>query len=362
MKKLNGNQKTILFTGGGSAGHVTPNLPLIQKFLESGWHVIYVGSKTGMEKEIIGRVSIPYYEIKSGKLRRYFSWRTFFEPLLIGYGIIQSFFLCRKVKPKVVFSKGGFVTFPVVVGAWLNRIPVVVHESDLTPGLANRLSYPFARKVCLTFPEGKKFFKTNKAIITGTPIRDALFQGNAEKGKQLCHFFNGKPILLVMGGGQGAGRINEVIFVLLPKLLEQFQVVHICGKGKKNQTCANTPGYIQYEYLNDELPDIFACTDLVISRSGSNSLHELLSLKKPHILIPLSKRVSRGDQIHNAHYYSQKGLSYVLYEEELTPDKLLEMILKVYSEKEILNNKLENYTSLDSKQLIYQQLIELAQI
>jgi UDP-N-acetylglucosamine--N-acetylmuramyl-(pentapeptide) pyrophosphoryl-undecaprenol N-acetylglucosamine transferase len=351
---------TILFTGGGSAGHVTPNLALIKKFLDMEWQVIYVGSKSGMEKEIIQQLKIPYYGIASGKLRRYFSWRTFIEPFVVLLGIIQAFGLCRKLKPQIVFSKGGFVAFPVVVGAWLNKIPVVVHESDLTPGLANRLSFPFAKKICVTFPEGKKYFTEAKVIVTGTPIRESLLRGDVQKGRDLCGFSDNKPILLIMGGGLGSALINNIVRQILPKLLSKFQVVHLCGTGKIDNEFNSIVGYAQFEYLNTEISDIYACADLVVSRAGANTLYELLYLKKPHLLIPLSKNASRGDQIVNAQYFVGRGLSHVLYEEELDAEKLLAMLINIYKQKDQLCQIMTNLALPDSNQIICSELTNLA--
>lgn len=352
--------QTIVFTGGGSAGHVTPNIALIQKFVAAGWKVIYMGSKTGMEKEIIQKLGTPYYEIATGKLRRYFSWRTIIEPFAILLGIFQAYFLCKKFKPNIVFSKGGYVAFPVVVGAWLNRLPVIVHESDLTPGLANRLSFPFANKICVTFSEAQNHFSAKKTIVTGTPIRDNLSQGKAQKGRELCNFSQAFPVLLILGGGQGAAIINQTIRTILPKLLPHFQIAHICGKGKLDTHLMQEDRYKQFEYLNDELADLFACADLVISRAGANSLYELLYLKKPHILIPLSRRASRGDQIVNAQYFAKQGLSKVLLEEELTGERLLTMIESVYAERDKLHQRLMNFSLPDSNQIIFSELTQLA--
>lgn len=355
-------KNTILFTGGGTAGHVTPNLALIKMFQESGWNVLYMGSKNGIEKNIIERIKIPYYGIASGKLRRYFSWRTFIDPFLILFGILQALTFCYRMKPKVVFSKGGYVAFPVVLGAWINRIPVVIHESDLTPGLANRLCFPFAQKICVTFPEGKKYFSSDKAIVTGTPIRDSLLQGDIIKGRELCQFDCEKPTILIIGGGQGSSIINATIRQILPKLLQRFQVVHVCGKGKLDEKFNNLTGYKQFEYLDDELADVMACADFVISRAGSNSLYELIALKKPHIVIPLSLRASRGDQIHNAKYFAEKGLTYILFEEDMTSDSLLNLIYKLDQERAAVHQRLIEYSLPDSKQLIYGTIEELVQI
>jgi UDP-N-acetylglucosamine--N-acetylmuramyl-(pentapeptide) pyrophosphoryl-undecaprenol N-acetylglucosamine transferase len=350
--------QTILFTGGGSAGHVTPNIALIHKFQAMGWQVVYVGSDTGTEQAILGGLKIKYYGIKTGKLRRYFSWRTFLEPFAILYGIIQAIGICIKTKPNIVFSKGGFVAFPVVVAAWLNRIPIIIHESDLTPGLANKLSFPFANKICVTFAEGKINLASNKTVVTGTPIRESLLQGQSERGRQFCQF-NDEPILLVLGGGQGSAIINDAIRSLLPKLLDHFQVAHVCGKGKIASAQDNAR-YRQFEYLHEELADIFACSDLVISRSGANSLYELLCLCKPHILVPLSMRASRGDQIVNAAYFADRGLSNVLYEEDLNTESLLGLINKVYADKDAQKKRLQDFSLPDSNQIIYQELVTLA--
>lgn len=352
--------QTILFTGGGSAGHVTPNIALIHTFLAAGWNVVYIGSADGIEKEIISRVEIPYYSVTTGKLRRYFSWRTLIEPFRIMLGIIQAFILCRKLKPNIVFSKGGFVAFPIVVGAWFNRIPIIVHESDLTPGLANKLSFPFADKICVTFQEGSEAIAARKRVVSGTPIRNGLLQGQAAKGRSFCQFNQQDPILLVLGGGQGAAIINQTIRTILPKLRESFQIVHVCGKGKMDTSLSYDDRYRQFEYLNDELADVFACSDLVVSRAGSNSLYELLCLKKLHIVIPLSKRASRGDQIVNARYFAKRGLSNVLFEEELSGDSLLSLITEVYSKKAEFCQRLSSFQLPDSNQIIYKEVIQLS--
>lgn len=350
-------RKSILFTGGGSAGHVTPNIALIKHFQQAGWQVTYVGSINGIEKEIVTKINIAYYGIASGKLRRYFSWQNFLDPFKIILGIIQAFFLCLKIKPAVIFSKGGFVAFPVVVAGWLRRIPVVIHESDLVPGLANRLSFPFAKKVCLTFADSVKYFKDNtKILVTGTPIRTELFAGDATQGRKMCRFSADKKTILVFGGGLGADAINRIVRATLPQLLTHYQVVHLCGKGKLDASMQSV-GYVQFEYLHKELPDVMACADLVISRAGANSLYELLALRKPHILIPLSKQASRGDQIINAKYFANLGLSQILFEEELTGEKFLEKMDWLAKHEEDTKRALANFMVPNSVELIYELII-----
>ena len=320
-------RKKIILTGGGTAGHVTPNLALIEKLKRNGWQIEYVGSKTRIEKNMIAAVNIAFHSVSTGKLRRYFSWQNFIDPFKIMFGIIQAWYLLLRLKPDVVFSKGGFVAFPVVVGAWLNGIPVVVHESDMTPGLANKISFPFASKICLTFaPAQKHFKKTQKVAVTGTPIRDALFNGSQEKGLALCGFNKQKPCLLVIGGSQGANALNSCIRQALEKLCRCFQVIHLCGRGKIDKALQEKKGYYQLEYATDELADLFAAAAVVVSRSGANALYEILALEKPHVLIPLPLAVSRGDQVQNARYFQEAGISLVINEAQLTPELLLDTL------------------------------------
>ena len=350
----------IVFTGGGSAGHVTPNIALIEHFQQQGWQAFYIGSYTGIERDIIKPLAIPYYGIATGKLRRHFSWRTFLTPWQVLLGTLQAFKLCRSLKPDAVFSKGGFVAFPVVVAAWLNRIPCFGHESDLTPGLANRLSFAFLRKICLTFPEGANYFKNKqKIVITGTPIRLALLQGQAEQGLAFCQFTASKPVLLVYGGGLGAENINRTVRSVLTDLLKEFQVIHICGKNKLDNNFQDIMGYRQFEYLNAELANVLACASLVISRAGANSIYELLALKKLHILIPLSKKASRGDQICNADYFAKQGLSEVILEEALTGPVLLATIEKVLGQEAAIQQRLSQYALPASVPLIYNLVISM---
>ena len=284
---------SIVFTGGGTAGHVTPNLALINAFKEDGWSIDYVGSANGIEKQMIEAIGVPFHAVSSGKLRRYFSLKNILDPFKIIAGVMQSFCLFHKLKPDVVFSKGGFVAFPVVVGAWLNRIPIIAHESDMSPGLANRLSFPFVNKICLTFDAAKKHFKNqNKIEVTGTPIRQQLFNGSRMKGLELCGFNDEKPCILVIGGSLGAGSINLSVRAALSELTKKFQVIHICGKGKVDNLLKGLSSYCQFDYVNEELADLFAAATIIISRAGANSLYEILALGKPHVLIPLSSELA----------------------------------------------------------------------
>lgn len=347
------NNKKIIFTGGGTAGHVTPNLALIALCKKAGWEIFYIGSKNGIESQLTKNIAVKYYAIFTGKLRRYFSWENFLDFFKIILGILQAFFLCRKIKPQVIFSKGGFVAFPVVVGAWLNRIPVISHESDITPGLANKLIYPFATKLCVTFVETKKYFKQpEKIVVTGTPIRETLLNGDAAKGRALCGFTSNKKIILVFGGSLGAEKINQTIRKLLPKLLSEYQIAHVCGMGKIDPNC-NYPGYKPFPYLDEDFGNVLACADLVISRSGANTVYELLALHKLNILIPLGTTFSRGDQIANANYAAAHGFSQVILESELTANFLLQKINWVIQNATAISSALAQFKAPDSSNLIF---------
>lgn len=333
---------SIVFTGGGTAGHVTPNIALIHEFKQAGWDIAYVGSAEGIEKNMIDNLGIPFHAVSSGKLRRYFSVQNMLDPFKILLGIVQSTWLFYKLKPDVLFSKGGFVAFPVVVGAYLNRIPIVAHESDISPGLANRLCFPFVNKICLTFDAAKKHFKKQDKIeVTGTPIRQQLFCGNAIKGLKQCEFNADKPSILVIGGSMGAGSINRAVREALPKITAEYQVMHLCGKGKLDSSLNAVEGYRQFEYANEELADLFAAASFVISRSGANSLYEILALGKAHVLIPLSEKVSRGDQIQNARYFQKLGISVVVQDELLNAETLLNAIQEVSQNKAGIEQKIK---------------------
>jgi UDP-N-acetylglucosamine--N-acetylmuramyl-(pentapeptide) pyrophosphoryl-undecaprenol N-acetylglucosamine transferase len=326
--------KRIVLTGGGTAGHVMPNLALLPKLRNRGWEVLYVGSYDGMERALIEDQQIPYYPVATGKFRRYLSTQNLTDPFRVVKGLFQSYRLLKKLRPQVVFSKGGFVAVPVTIGAWLNRIPVILHESDLTPGLANRLALPFATAVCATFPETIKHLPADKRILTGNPIRPELLTGRREQGIKLCGFTPDKPVLLVMGGSLGSVTINKLIRAILPDLLLQYQVAHICGQGNVDPSLDGYKGYKQFAFVGPELPHIMAAADLCVSRAGANFLFELLALKKPHLLIPLPKSSSRGDQILNAQSFKGQNFSMVLYEEEINEALLKKQIDLLYQNRE----------------------------
>ena len=330
--------KRIILTGGGTAGHVTPNIALIPELQKRGYEIHYIGSKTGIEKELIGNFDIPYYGISSGKLRRYFDVKNFTDPFRILKGYAEADRLMKKIRPDVVFSKGGFVTVPVVKAAKRRHVPCVLHESDISPGLANRLCISSAAAVCANFPETLEHLPEGRAYLTGSPIRAELFSGNRLTGLDFCGFTAGKPVILVIGGSLGSVRVNEAVREVLPQLLERYQIVHLCGKDKIDETLQGTEGYVQYEYIQKELCDLLDAADIVISRAGANAICELLALHKPNILIPLSMEASRGDQILNAASFEKQGYSYVIREEELTSERLLKSVRDVDERKQDYKN------------------------
>jgi UDP-N-acetylglucosamine--N-acetylmuramyl-(pentapeptide) pyrophosphoryl-undecaprenol N-acetylglucosamine transferase len=337
--------KRILLTGGGSAGHVTPNIALIPGLKALGFDIHYVGWKSGIEKFLIEPFGIPYHSISAGKLRRYFDIKNFTDILRIFQGFIQSIALIRNLSPQIVFSKGGFVACPVVWAAGIHRIPVIIHESDITPGLANRLSIPFAKRICFSFPETATKLPKGKAIYTGVPIRETLLSGNQTEGRKLCGFPDEKPVVLIIGGSQGAASINRTTRAALDELLKKLNVCHICGQEGIEADLETKPGYKQFEYVDKELPHLLAMADVVVSRAGATILFELLELRKANLLIPISQKASRGDQLLNARSFEKQGLSYMLTDENLSADSLIEAIIKTYSNR---NNIIDTMNSSGS--------------
>ena len=289
-----------------------------------------------MEKGLIEATGTKYYGISSGKLRRYFDWKNFSDPFRVMNGFFEAKRILRKIKPDVIFSKGGFVSVPVVLAAKALHIPAVIHESDMTPGLANRIALRGATTVCCNFPETVEKLQGNRAIWTGTPIRQELFSGDANRGLSFCGFdsANDKPVLLIIGGSQGSVFINNAVRGSLDELLKDFRIIHLCGKGNLDESLKNREGYAQYEFISKELPDLFAAADIIISRAGANAIFELLALKKPNILIPLGLNASRGDQILNARSFEKQGFSKVLEEESVTAELLTDTVRKVYADRD----------------------------
>ena len=340
--------KRIILTGGGTAGHVTPNIALLPRLKELGYDIQYIGSYTGIEKELIEPFGIPYHGISSGKLRRYFSVQNFTDPFRVLKGFREAHKLIRQLKPDVIFSKGGFVSVPVVLAGKRCKVPVIIHESDMTPGLANKIAIPSAAKVCCNFPETLKSLPEGKAVLTGSPIRQELLSGNKIAAMDMCHFTSDKPVILVIGGSLGAVAVNNAVREALPELLKDFQIIHLCGKGKMDESLKDVEGYCQFEYIKNELRNLFALADIVISRAGANAICELLALHKPNLLIPLSANASRGDQILNARSFERQGFSLVLEEEQLTKETLLNAVKTLYENRTTFINSMKNSGQQDS--------------
>lgn len=337
------NKPVLLLTGGGTAGHVSVNEALIPIFEERGYDVHYIGSEDGIEREIIGNrfPHITYHPIKSGKLRRYFSMKNFTDPFRVGVGLLQALKIIRKLKPELIFSKGGFVSVPVALAGQLTKTPVVIHESDVTPGLANKLAVPFATHVFTVFDQTLNYLPKEKSTCSGAVVRPELFEGTVEEGLKITGFDGDKAVLLVTGGSQGAKILNDGVRKELTALTATFDIIHLCGKGNADATLEDIPGYQQYEYVTTELSHLLALADYTVSRAGSNAIFEFVALKKPMLLVPLSRENSRGDQILNANFFKSLGLAHVIEEEQLAETKLSLLLERLQEEREDLITNIE---------------------
>lgn len=351
--------KKIILTGGGTAGHITPNIALIPALKSLGYDIKYIGSKAGMEAELIKAQGIPYEGISSGKLRRYFDIKNFTDPFRVIKGIFEAKKIIRKFSPNIVFSKGGFVSVPVVIAAATLKIPVIIHESDITPGLANKIASKFATKICTNFPETLQYLPKDKAILTGSPIRSELLSGDPKAAMQL-NFFDNKPTLMIIGGSLGSVIINTAVRKSLDDILKEFNVIHICGKGNVDENLKNKSGYRQYEFVDRELRDFFSLADVVVSRAGANTICELLALRKPNLLIPLSGAASRGDQILNADSFKNSGYSEVIDEESLVNVSLVEEISELYKNRERYIDAMSKSDATDGVKNIIKLIEELS--
>ena len=348
----------VVITGGGTAGHVIPALPVVEALLEAGSSVHFVGSPRGPERSLVVPLGIPFHGVQAGKLRRYFSFENFLDALRIPVGIAQAWRLLARIRPAVVFSKGGFVSFPVVVGAWLKGIPVVAHESDLTPGLANRLAQRFTTTLCVNFEDTRA--EHVEVVVTGTPLRRQLLHGDASRGRERLGLDSERPVLLVVGGSLGATALNETVRAALERLLADYTVVHVCGVGKVDASLDALAGYIQREYVSDDWGDVIAAADLVVSRAGANALHEWLALGKPHLLVPLPRSASRGDQIENAAYAESRGWSMVLSEDALNSETLVAGVAKLAALSGEFRARMQTFRGQDSTSLIMKELSKAA--
>lgn len=325
----------ILLTGGGTAGHVSVNEALIPEFHERGYEIHYIGSHEGIENELIKDQypEVTYHSIQSGKFRRYFSMKNFTDPFRVGTGFFQALSIIRKIKPELIFSKGGFVSVPVVLAGKMAKVPVVIHESDVTPGLANKLALPFSNHIFTVFEQTLQYVPKEKATCSGSIIRPELYNGLKEEGLRVAGFTGDKPVLIVMGGSQGSIALNNALREDIESIIQTFDIIHLCGKGNIDESLESLKGYIQFEYVTEGLPDLLAASNFAVSRAGSNAIFELLALKKPMLLIPLSAAQSRGDQILNAAHFQSLGLANVLKEEDIGIQPLSETLFNLKNEE-----------------------------
>ncbi|MGN7408567.1 undecaprenyldiphospho-muramoylpentapeptide beta-N-acetylglucosaminyltransferase [Sporosarcina sp. SAFN-010] len=333
----------IVLTGGGTAGHVSVNEAIIPTFIERGYEIHYIGSHEGIERDLIGKghPEVTYHAIDSGKFRRYFSMKNFTDPFRVGAGVLQAFSILRKLKPEIIFSKGGFVSVPVVLAAKIARVPVVAHESDVSPGLANKIALPFVKHIFTVFEETLSYVPSERSSCTGAIIRPELFEGDRKTGLRMSGLSEGKPVVIVMGGSQGSAVLNDALRGNLPTILKDFQIIHLCGKGNLDESLDQTVGYIQFEYVTEGLPHLMAASDLALSRAGSNAIFELLSIRIPMLLVPLSAEKSRGDQILNAKHFKKLGFAHVINEEDITEASLLSGLISLADDKSNIVSTME---------------------
>lgn len=351
---------TLVFTGGGTAGHVLPVEPLIRRFDELGWEVHFIGSRSGLEARLLEGSPAQCHEITCGKLRRYFSLENFVDALRVPVGLIESWWLLRRIRPRLVFSKGGYVSFPVVVAAWLRRIPVIVHESDHTAGLANRMAFPFARLICTNFED--TLTETGKKVQwTGMPLRRSLLEGNAEAGRALCHVPQGTPMVVVVGGSLGSAKLNQAVRDALSYLTHVAHIVHICGQGQLDHSLDDVVGYQQFPYLSEPWGDVLAAADLVVSRAGATILSELLALNVPSLLVPLGKSASRGEQVDNALYAQRQGFARVLSEQQLSGATLAQAVREMLDELDTWKFRIASYRTPNAAEKIEALIRQLAE-
>lgn len=347
----------IVLTGGGTAGHVMPNLALVDDLKSKGFEILYIGGK-GIEKTLAINSGLRYQEIATGKLRRYFSWANFADAFRVVWGTFEAFWILLRFRPRIVFSKGGFVSVPVALAARILGIPLITHEADLTPGLATRLIQPFAKVILYSFEETARYLPASKSKHSGLPIRRDLLNGSAENGRRFCGFEkSSRQTLLIMGGSLGAGPINDVVFSCIDALTKDFDVIHLCGPGKKSSI--QNPHYRAFEFLKDELKDVLALADLVVSRAGANAIFELLALKKPMLLIPFVQG-SRGDQVDNAKSFVKKGFAHLLEEKDLNRDSLLAAIFRLRDDSSQLKTQQERAFGEEALQVVLRTILEVA--
>ncbi len=346
------NYKTIVFTGGGTGGHVFPGIAVAEKLLldkdKTSFNVAWIGSNSGMEREILNRYNISFHSIPAGKFRRYFSIKNFIDIFKIIAGFIVSIFLLKKLKADILFSKGGFVTVPPVIAAKLLKIPVISHESDLDPGLATRINGRFSKKILFAYKETLEHWenkKTNQTLlVTGNPVRSEIMSveilRSKEKIRKQYNISDDRKIILVLGGSQGALEINNMIKEIIYDLTKNYFIIHQMGEFSYKKSEINN--YITTALFHEEFPEILAAADIVVSRAGAGTLWENGILGKPSILIPLGFGSSRGDQVRNANFFGKNSAAIVLKDDDTGALNLLLEIDNLLNNKKKLNKLEEN--------------------
>ena len=350
----------IVFTGGGTSGHVIPNLAVIKELRKLAGHIqiFYIGSRKGPEKKLAEAAGVKFYGIQTGKLRRYLDFQNVVDAVKVPIGITQAIYQLLKIKPDVVFSKGGYVSVPVAIAAGILRIPLIIHESDFTLGLATRITARFAKKICLSFPTTHP---GHKIQITGNPVRAV---GSAERGREFLKFEKERPIVLVAGGSSGAVFFNLLMERSIFELEKKVNIVWLCGKNKKPDYKLETASCRLFEYLDAEYLDVLAASDLVVSRGGANAIFEIAAAGKPSVLIPLPAELSRGDQIENARFFERANASVVLPQEKAKPRDFTKLIIWMISNPERLKKVADAAAKLappDAAERIAKIILDVAQ-
>jgi UDP-N-acetylglucosamine--N-acetylmuramyl-(pentapeptide) pyrophosphoryl-undecaprenol N-acetylglucosamine transferase len=357
----------ILFTGGGTGGHIMPVLAVAEEIRKTKssnkkLEFMFIGPDNDFNKAISG-AGIEVKTIKAGKLRRYFSLENLTDIFKIIFGTIQSLYIVYKFRPDVVFSKGGFASVPPVIASWIWRVPILSHESDIVPGLANKIISRFTKKIYISFKDTEKYLPSEKTVLVNSLIREDILNGDKNRARKIFDLEENVPTILIFGGSQGAQKVNEVALKALPAILEKYQVIHICGMKnyEKIKDALKHKRYKLYPYLNDNLKEAYALCDVVISRAGANSLFEIIALEKPSIIIPLPTSAN-NHQCKNAEYFSRKGMIVLVKEEDLTEVVLEENIFKLLQEEDyrssiIKMTKEYNYGRKNAAELIAKEII-----
>lgn len=324
----------IILSGGGTGGPVSPLIAIYQeiKKRQPQADFLWVGTKSGPEAKMVSSYGINFQSISSGKLRRYFSWQNFFDPILIFIGFIQSFFIILKYKPNLIMSAGGFVAVPVALAAWILKKPVIIHQQDIRTGLANKIMTPLAKVITVSFAKSLKDFPQQKTSVVGNPVRQEILQGNKKAGLNFLGFDENLPVVLVMGGGTGASFLNQLVEKSISELIKFCQVVHLTGSRAVKEI--NDPRYKKFEFLTKEIKDVFAASDLAVTRGGMATLTEFAALAKPTLIIPMP-----GQQEENANEFFKNNAAAVIKQQNLNPENFVTAI------KELLDspNELETF-------------------